>query len=390
LSEYTELHCHSALSLLDGASNPEALVERAHTLGYRALALTDHDELGGAVRFSEAALQTGLKAIIGAELSVKVTPDNSSVVAQNTQRQALPTTHLVLLAETREGYGNLSTLITRARMDSPRGSPYVTLDTLAQHSRGLFALSGCLRGWVPLLASRGQMGAATEAAATLIDIFERRFAIECWDHHLEQERAAVAKLIPLARSLGIPWVVTNNVHYASPHKRIVHDVLCCIRHESSLDEMGKRLRPSGEWYLKSAAQMRRRWQHAPEGIGATVAIAERCGFRMQDLRPSLPSFPLPPGVTDDEYLARLVEQGAAERWGDRRSEKHTRQITHELDMISRLGLAGYFLIVWDIVRFAHREGVLCQGRGSLNSREARIIVKTVGDDGIVRFSNTSQ
>jgi error-prone DNA polymerase len=144
----------------------------------------------------------------------------------------------------------------------------------------------------------------------------------------------------------------------------VHDVLATLRADTTLDAMGRRLRPSGEWYLKSAAQMRRRWQHASEGLAATLAIAERCAFRMEHLAPTLPVFPLPPGVSADEYLARLVEQGAHERWGSARTPRHDAQLAHELSMIARLGLAGYFLIVWDIVRFARREGVLCQGRGS--------------------------
>ena len=350
---YVELHCHSAFSLLDGASPPEALVARAASLGLPALALTDHDELGGVVRFAQAANEVGIGGIVGVELTVD-TP--------------LAPTHLVLLAESREGYANLSTLVTRARMDRPRGAPGVSLDTLAAHARGLFALTGCPRGWVPSLVARGDVDGACEAAAALLDIFEGRLAIECWDHHLPEERAVVRHLIPLARALGLPWVVTNDVHYAAPRGRVVHDVLCALRHQRTLDEMGDRLRPSGEWYLKSAAQMRRRWQGDDAGLRATLAIAERCAFRLEDLRPSLPAFPLPPGVSADEYLARLVETGARERWGEgpdgTRTEAHDRQIEHELSVIRRLGLAGYFLIVWDIVRFARREGVLCQGRGS--------------------------
>ncbi|MGI8496511.1 MAG: DNA polymerase III subunit alpha [Gemmatimonadaceae bacterium] len=355
LPSYIELHLHSAFSLLDGASHPEALVERALSLGYEALALTDHDELGGIVSFAQAAHNNGLEAIVGSEITVGI-PEPG--------RMRPLRTHLVLLAETREGYGNLSTLITRARMDHPRGSPFVTLDLLAQHARGLFVLTGCPRGWVPRLVSRGAPDRACEAAATLMDIFERRIAIECWDHHLPEEREIVEPLIRIAASLGIPWVVTNDVHYASADGRIVHDVLCGLRHQRSLDAMGTRLRPNGEWYLKSPDQMRRRWQSRPEGIRATLSIAERCAFRMRELKPTLPAFPLPPGVTADEYLEQLVEQGAHERWGASRTPAHERQLSHELAIIRTLGLAGYFLIVWDIVRFARREGVLCQGRGS--------------------------
>jgi error-prone DNA polymerase len=380
--QYVELHCHSVFSLLDGASEPEALLARAKALGMPALALTDHEDLGGAVRFAGTAHELGIGGILGTELTLLV----------EDQR-----THLVLLAESREGYGHIATLITRARMDRPRGEPAVTLETLARHAGGIFALTGCPRGWVPSRVAAGDPDGACEAAATLLDIFERRLAIEVWDHGLPEEREIVQGLIPLARSLDVPWVVTNDVHYAMPTDRITHDVLCAIRHQRTLDEMGTRLRPNGEWYLKGVAQLRRRWPHDETGLRNTLVIAERCSFRLEDLRPTLPAFPLPPGVTADEYLTRLVEQGARERIetrvrrpearGQREQPSHearvtshdlsqlaTRnsqlpqqyqtQIAHELDVIRRLGLAGYFLIVWDIVRFARRTGVLCQGRGS--------------------------
>ncbi len=356
-SDYVELHCHSVFSLLDGASQPEVLIHRALELGYSALALTDHDDLGGAVRFARAGADLGIEAILGAEVTVEVVPSVSSAPA------ALPT-HLTLLAETREGYGNLCTLITRARMDRRRGLPSVSLDILAAYAGGLYVLTGCPRGWVPGRLSLGDVHGARDAAAVLLEIFDRRIAIECWDHFLPEEREIVRELLPIARSLGVPWVVTNDVHYAHPEGRMVHDVLSCLRHQRTLDEMGTRLRPNDEWHLKSASQMLRRWRHHPEGIRASREIAERCQFRLGQLRPSLPAFPLPAGETGDEYLAHLVHQGAIERWGDQRTETHDRQLAHELGMIRRLGFAGFFLIVWDIVRFARREGILCQGRGS--------------------------
>ncbi|MDP9266483.1 MAG: PHP domain-containing protein [Chloroflexota bacterium] len=347
---YAELHCHSAFSLLDGASHPDELVDRALALGYRTLALTDHDELGGAVAFSQAGHNAGLECIIGAELTVR--GENGA------------THHLVLLAETREGYGNLSTLITRARMDCERGRPSLPLSTIAEHANGLYALTGCVRGLVPARLIAGDDAGARDAAGRLHDIFSGRLAIECWDHGLEEERALIPPLIALSRALGVPWVVTNDVHYARAAERVVHDVLSSLRHERTLDEMGTRLRPNAEWRLQSPARMAHRWRHHPEGIRASLAIAERCAFRLRELRPTLPAFPLPPGVTADEYLARLVAQGARERWGSTAGAKHRAQLAHELGLIRRLGLAGYFLIVWDIVRFACRQGVLCQGRGS--------------------------
>ena len=346
---YVELHCHSAFSLLDGASHPEELVDRAVELGYHALAITDHDELGGIVAFAQAGEGDALECIIGAELTV----EGDGGVPH----------HLVLLAEDRTGYGNLSTMITRARMDCPRGRPSLPLDTVAAHAKGLFALTGCPRGLVPRRLRAGDGAGAREAAARLHEIFSGRLAIECWDHGLEEERALLAPLIEIARALDVPWVVTNDVHYARRAGRVVHDVLSSLRHQRSLDQMGTRLRPNAEWRLQSPARMAKRWSHHPDGVKATLAIAERCAFRLHDLHPTLPAFPLPPGVSADEYLERLVAQGAAERWGAVNARQRA-QLTHELALIKRLGLAGFFLIVWDIVRFANRAGVLCQGRGS--------------------------
>ncbi|MBX3173792.1 MAG: PHP domain-containing protein [Gemmatimonadaceae bacterium] len=391
MTGYAELHCHSTFSLLDGASDPERLVERALTLGMPALALTDHDDVGGAVRFATATREGGLAGIHGAELTVDVPlprgleRHDAPIPGRVLTNEGSPKlrTHIVLLCESREGWGNLCTLITRARLDHPRGEPRVTLEQLAAHTSGLYALSGCPRGWVPqlLALSTGgvmsdgtRVGAACseadasrlahEAAGQLSEMFGKRLAIECWDHALPEERALVTRLLPMARALDLPWVVTNDVHYALPTGRIGHDVLSALRHGATLDEMGTRLRPNGEWYLKGHAQLAKRWQGLEQGLAESLRIAERCAFRLEALKPKLPRFPLPPGVSEDEYLARLVEDGAQERWGWRRTARHDKQLEHELTLIARLGLSGYFLIVWDIVRFARREGILCQGRGS--------------------------
>ncbi len=391
LSGYAELHCHSTFSLLDGASDPERLVERAIALGLNALALTDHDDVGGAVRFATAAREAQLAGLHGAELTVDVPlpagleRGNALIPGRVVGEDGIPRlrTHLVLLVESREGWGNLCTLITRARLDHPRGQPRVTLEQLGVHTAGLFALTGCPRGWIPQLLALGTGGLTpdgvrTQAALSVADsdklahaaagqlaaLFERRLAIECWDHALPEERALVSRLIPLARQHDLPWLVTNNVHYALPSGRLGHDVLSALRHGATLDEMGTKLRPNGEWHLKGYAQLAKRWSGREEGLATTLAVAERCAFRLDMLKPKLPHFPLPPGVSEDEYLERLVEDGAQERWGSRRTARHDKQLAHELTLIAKLGLSGYFLIVWDIVRFARREGILCQGRGS--------------------------
>jgi error-prone DNA polymerase len=356
-AEYVELHCHSGFSLLDGASNPEDLIERAAALDMKALALTDHDDLGGAVRWAEAGKERGIDAIVGLEATVADGPTD-----RRTDRPG-PASHLTLLAMDERGYRNLSQLVTLARSDE-RGQPRVRPEQIEQHAAGLFCLTGCPFGEIPRLLAHDEERAARKRLGRLTEVFRGSVAVECWDHSLASERALVPKLVALAGELELPWVVTNDVHYAAPQGRLVHDVLTCLRHQTTLDEAGTLLRPSGEWYLKRPERMAHHWRHYPEALAATRDIAERCAFRMGQLTPALPVFPLPPGVTADEYLASLVAAGARERYGERLTERHRQQIRHELDIIRRLGLAGYFLIVWDIVREASRLGVLAQGRGS--------------------------
>jgi len=350
VADYVELHCHSGFSLLDGASNPEDLVRRAATLGMPAIALTDHDDLGGAVRWAEAGKEHGVEALIGLEVTIG-------------GDEGRPPSHLTLLATDGDGYRNLSRLVTLSRHDE-RGEARVRWDDVEAHAPGLFCLTGCPFGEVPQHLARGDERRARARLGRLAEAFGGRVAVECWDHHLASERAVVPGLIALAGELDLQWVVTNDVHYADPGGRLVHDVLTCLRHGTTLDAAGTLLRPSGEWHLKPPARMVHHWRHYPEALAATRAIAERCAFRIGQLTPVLPAFALPPGVTADAYLASLVARGARERYGDRLTERHRRQIRHELDIIGRLGLAGYFLIVWDIVREASRLGVLAQGRGS--------------------------
>ena len=344
---YVELHCHSGFSLLDGASDPETLVARAAAIGMPSIALTDHDDLGGAVRWAEAGREHGIESLIGLELTVG---------------GRVPS-HLTLLACNERGYRNLSRLVTLAR-SKDRGEARVAWDRLEQHADGLYCLTGCPSGEVPRLLAAGDERAARACLGRLSEVFGGSLAVECWDHALAEERTAVPQLIALAGELDLPWVVTNDVHYATPRGRLAHDVLTCLRHRTTLDEAGTLLRPNGEWYLKRPGRMAHHWRHYPEAIAATRMIAERCAFRMGQLTPALPVFPTPPGVTADDYLESLVATGARERYGSRLTVRHKQQLRHELDVIRRLGLAGYFLIVWDIVREANRLGVLAQGRGS--------------------------
>ncbi len=345
VNEYAELHCHSSFSFLDGASNPEELVFTAKQIGLSALALTDHDDLGGIVRFAHAAKDMELAAIVGCELTME---DDS---------------HLTILVENLGGYKNLCHLLTQARAVGNRGSPRVCYQDLCQRSQGLIVLSGCLRGKVASCLARNDLAGAASAANFFRDVFADRFYLELWNHHISQESVVAKKLLQLADSESIPWVVTNNAHYSCPEKRIIHDVLTCVRHEVSLATAGRRLRPNASWYLKSPAQMTFLWRNYPDGIKNTLVIAERCQFRHGFLKPPLPTYEVSAGQTHNGLLEKLVWEGAARRYGHL-SDKHIKQINHELNMITRLELTPYFLIMWDIVNFALSQGIAVQGRGS--------------------------
>jgi error-prone DNA polymerase len=343
--QYAELHCHSAFSLLDGASNPEDLVSRAKNIGLKALALTDNDELGGIPRFAHAAKELSLDAIIGSELTLE---DDS---------------HITVLAENVDGYKHLCQLLSNARLKGPRGSPKISYDALANNAKGLIALSGCPKGCIPSAFAKGVPDIAYDQAVKLLDIFPNSFFLELWDHELRQEAVLNKQLLELSKRLNIPWVTTNDAHYASPGGRIIHDVLTCLKHEVTLETAGRRLRPNGNWYLKSPEAMAHLWRHDLTGIKNSLLIAERCAFRLGSLKPALPPFPVADGTTHDQFLSKLVWEGAKHRY-PYLNDKQIDQINHELSVIKRLQLAPYFLIMWDIVRFAQSQGIAVQGRGS--------------------------
>jgi len=343
---YIELHCHSNFSFLDGASDPEDLVEQAFYLGYRALALTDHSGLYGVVRFHQAARERGITPIIGTEITL----DSGY--------------HLTLLVKDDTGYANLSELLSRAQLENKKGEAKVTTEMLQAYSDGLIALSGCRYGELPSLLLADDTLPAQLAASRYQELFGREnFYLELQHHNLPVQERLCKQLAALGRRLRIPCVATNNVHYAAPDGRRLADVLTCIRHHTTLDDAGALLYPNSERYLKSAEQMTVLFKQYPDAIANTLAIAARCRFSLTNLQTSLPDFPVPDSETIPSYLRRLTYEGARERYGEL-SEIVTRQLEHELGLIGKLDMAGYFLIVWDIARFCRENGILCQGRGS--------------------------
>jgi error-prone DNA polymerase len=344
---FVELSARSGFSLLDGACNPEDYAERATELGLPALALTDTFDLGGAVRFTRACEDTGVRPIIGAEVRIE-----------------FGALRLVLLCENTEGYHHLAALVNEARLAGDRGFPRLDLGHLRRDPEGLVCL---LMGD----AADPEVPAVSAALPPLREIFAGpdRLHVALEHHGLPADGRRCGRWIEFAHARDVPWVPVNAPRYARPRDRIVCDVLTCLKHGVTLDEAGDRLRPNAEWYLKGAETMAQRWAGMPgarTALARTAEIAGRCTFQLKRLAPRLPTFPVPGGRDPHGFLRGLVERGAEERYGERLATdpRHRRQIEHELSVIGRLDLADYFLIMWDIVRFANRRGILVQGRGS--------------------------
>jgi error-prone DNA polymerase len=348
---YAELHSWSNFTFLEGGSHPEELVDRAADLGLTAIALTDRDGLYGAVRFASRAKVRGIAPIVGSELTFE------------------DGTHLVLLVEDERGYGNLCELISLAQLRGSKGDARLQADDFtAGRAEGLIALSGGgSAGCVERALARDGPPGAVQEIHRLREIFGgERFHIELQHHLTEEDARRNQRLVQLARDLNVPYVATNGVVYAEKEDAAIADVLCCVKHGTTLERArtDHLLRPNAEYALKSASAMRRLFAPYPEALERTLVIAERCRFRLERLTGQFPLFPVSEGKTRQSYLRELVARGAAERYGAPLSSDVERQLEYELGIIAKMDLAGYFLIVWDIVQKAAELGVLCQGRGS--------------------------
>jgi error-prone DNA polymerase len=348
-SDYVELRCRSAFSFLAGASLPEDLVAAAASGDHHTLALADRDGVYGAPRFFAAARKTGLRPIVGAEISL-----------------ATGAAPVLLLVEDRRGYQNLCQLITAAKTGKQKSDPVdAPLDLLAAYASGLTVLAGA--------APRADLPA-------LCDVFGReRVFLEVQRHFDAEEAHRNRDVLAQAEALGVGVVATNDVRYATPLQRIVHDVLTCAREKATVDEIGRRLAPNGERWLKPAREMQLLFRDMPAAVRATRAIAERCAFTLADLGYTFPDYDVPPGETQQSYLEKLAWAGVSSRYdagdpGDPILPKVRHQLARELGIIDRLGLAGYFLIVWDIVQFAKSRGIMVQGRGSAANSAACFIL----------------
>jgi error-prone DNA polymerase len=345
---YVELHASSAFSFLRAASLPEVLVERAALLGYPAVALLDRDGVYGAPRFHKAAQAAGVRPLIGAELTL------TWALGTGDPQSLAP---LAVLVASPEGYRNLCRLITRMKLRAPKGDGALTLEDLDGHVTGLVALAGRSL----LQSERHGVGGLLDR---LIGIFGRGSVYVELQRHLQRDETWDNEmLVSLAEAFRVPVLATNGVRFATPDERPLHDVLTCIREHTTLALAGRRLVANAERYLKSPAQMARLFEDLPQAVHASLELAERLTFTMRDLGYRFPSYPVPPGETEASFLRKITDIGARDRYRPYH-DKARAQVERELNLIEKLDLAGYFLIVWDIVNFCRQHDILVQGRGS--------------------------
>ena len=375
---FVHLHTHTEFSLLDGASRittpPESeavtLLDRVQEMGMPAIGITDHGVMFGALDFYRASRQRGIKPILGVEAYVAPRSRFDRTPGENDENYR----HLTILARNETDYRNLLRLVTDAHLEGFYHRPRIDKELLAERSEGLIGLSGCLAGEVCRQLLGEQEKKAYEAAAAYRDLFEPgAFYVELQDHGLEPQRAVNPMLVKLARELGIPLVATNDTHYTDPGHARAHDVLLCIQQPGKVLSDTDRLKfDTEEFYVKSAQAMRELFADHPEACDNTLAIAESVELIPMLERPlvtheeplHVPHFAPPAGKELEQYLRELVEEGATRRYGHVDPEVRTR-LEHELQTICSMGFAGYFVIVWDLIRFAREHGIrVGPGRGS--------------------------
>ncbi|MBI4887182.1 MAG: DNA polymerase III subunit alpha [Acidobacteria bacterium] len=370
-AEFVHLHVHTEFSLLDGACRVDELLDEAVKLKMPALAVTEHGNLFSSVAFHDHARERGLKPILGCEVYVA---GGSRFDKTGPQSE---TNHLVLLAETDEGYRNLIRLVSAGYTEGFYYRPRIDRDLLAQHAKGLIGLSSCLKGEVASALKVDQARAALEAAARLRDILgPDNFFLEMQYQGLDEQIIVNRGIVPLARELHLPLVATNDVHYLRQGDAQPHDILLCIGTGKTVND-AQRLRYHGDqFFLRTAEQMAAVFRDQRDALTNTLRIAERCDVRIPKGQNHLPSFGVPDGVTLEEYFERVAREGFAERLrrlqglaaaGRLRHglEEYTSRLDYEIAMIKKVGYCGYFLIVWDFIRYARERGIpVGPGRGS--------------------------
>ncbi len=357
---FVHLHAHTAYSLLDGAGTIPKLLDRAKELGQTAMAITDHGNMYGVIEFYEAALDRGIKPILGCEVYVAARSRFDKVHEYDSSSY-----HLILLAENEVGYHNLMKLVSIGFVDGYYYRPRIDMEVLREHSEGLIALSACMAGVLSKQILADNYEEAKRRAQEFLDIFGReRYFIEVQDHGIVEQQKLNRGLVALAKELDIEMVATNDVHYVRREDANNQDVLMCIQMGKTVDDEDRLKMSTDQLYLKSEEEMQELFSHLPNAIENTQKIADRCNVEIEFGKLHLPKFDVPKGMTSYEYLTQIAEEGFQERYPDDDGTVHKR-LEYELSTIESMGYVDYFLIVWDFIRYARENQIMVgPGRGS--------------------------
>ena len=358
---FTHLHVHTGYSLLDGSANIPELVKRAKELGMDSLAITDHGVMYGAIDFYKECKKQGIKPIIGCEVYVAPNSRFDREVGSEDERYY----HLILLAETNQGYSNLSKIVTRGFTEGYYYKPRVDKEVLKEFHEGIICTSACLQGEVAFYLRKGFYDKAKEAALSYVEIFGKdNFFLELQDHDMEEDQIVNAGLMRMSKELDLPLICTNDSHYIYKEDWKAHDILLCIQTGKKMSDPDRMRYSEGQFYLKSPEEMYEKFKYAAEALENTHKIAERCNVEIVFGEQKIPKYDVPEGYTAFTYLEKLCMDGIKERYSPVTDELKER-LKYELNVINNMGYVDYFLIVWDFINYAKENGIsVGPGRGS--------------------------
>lgn len=371
---FVHLHLHTSYSLLDGACRIDELVDKAAAMDMPALAATDHGVLFGAIEFYKTCRKRGIKPIIGSEVYVAPRSRHERKLEGGEEKEKKRNAHLVLLATNDTGYHNLVKLATAAQLEGFYYKPRIDRELLAKHHEGLIGLSACLNGVVSTHLKQDNMEAAVEAAGAYNEILgPDNFFLELQNHRLEDQLRVNVKMREVAQRTGLPLIVTNDVHYVEPEHAMAHEILLCLQTQTVLSDPKRMQYRTPEFYLKSREEMERMFPDSPELLDRTLEVSERCNLELEFGQPHFPTYAVPAGMGQKEYLVQKGHEGLKRRYGieDARHPRNdterdiVKRFDFEMSIIEKTGFINYFLVVWDFIRFAHEKGIsVGPGRGS--------------------------
>ena len=366
---FTHLHVHTEYSLLDGSSKINEITARAKELGMDSIAITDHGVMYGVIDFYRAAKNIGIKPILGCEVYVAPGSRFDKEAGMSEDRYY----HLVLLAENNTGYANLMKIVSKGFVDGFYYKPRVDYEVLSEYHEGIICLSACLAGEVQKYLQRGLYEEACKSALHYQEIFGKgNYFLELQDHGIPEQGFVNQQLIRMSKELGIELVATNDIHYTYADDAAAHDVLLCIQTGKKVSDTDRMRYEGGQYYCKSEEEMRALFPYAPQALDNTHKIAERCNVEIEFGVTKLPHYEVPEGYDSWTYLNHLCDEGLVKRYADKADELRER-LDYELGVIRKMGYVDYFLIVWDFINYAKRNGIAVGPGTRLGSRSHCLI-----------------